>query len=52
MGITIVGLGPGNGRFLTRIAWDVLSQAEVVLPAHGAPSGRGRSARQRGAPQL
>ena len=30
MGITIVGLGPGNGRFLTRIAWDVLSQAEVV----------------------
>jgi tetrapyrrole methylase family protein/MazG family protein len=30
MGITIVGLGPGNGRFLTRAAWEVLSQAEVV----------------------
>ncbi|MCB8979095.1 MAG: nucleoside triphosphate pyrophosphohydrolase [Ardenticatenaceae bacterium] len=30
MGITIVGLGPGNGRFLTRAAWELLSQAEVV----------------------
>ncbi len=30
MGITIVGLGPGNGRFLTRAAWEVLSQAEMV----------------------
>ncbi|MBK8902822.1 MAG: nucleoside triphosphate pyrophosphohydrolase [Anaerolineaceae bacterium] len=30
MGITIVGLGPGNGRFLTRAAWEVLSQADVV----------------------
>lgn len=25
MGITIVGLGPGDGRFLTREAWQVLS---------------------------
>lgn len=30
MGITVVGLGPGNGRFLTRVAWETLSQAEVV----------------------
>lgn len=30
MGITIVGLGPGNGRFLTRAAWEMLRQAEVV----------------------
>ena len=30
MGITVVGLGPGNGRFLTRIAWDILSQAQDV----------------------
>ena len=30
--ITVVGLGPGNGRFLTRAAWDILSQAgEVYL---------------------
>lgn len=28
--ITVVGLGPGNGRFLTRAAWDILSQARVV----------------------
>ncbi|VAW38321.1 possible tetrapyrrole methyltransferase domain / Nucleoside triphosphate pyrophosphohydrolase MazG [hydrothermal vent metagenome] len=28
--ITVVGLGPGNGRFLTRAAWDVLRQAELV----------------------
>ncbi|MAU00334.1 MAG: nucleoside triphosphate pyrophosphohydrolase [Anaerolineaceae bacterium] len=44
--ITVVGLGPGNGRFLTRAAWETLSQAEVAylrterhpavadLPAH------------------
>ncbi|MCA9897783.1 MAG: nucleoside triphosphate pyrophosphohydrolase [Anaerolineales bacterium] len=30
MGITVVGLGPGNGRFLTKIAWDTLSQAQAV----------------------
>ncbi len=30
MGITVVGLGPGNGRFLTRAAWDILSSAEMV----------------------
>ncbi|WP_420641967.1 nucleoside triphosphate pyrophosphohydrolase [Candidatus Leptofilum sp.] len=30
MGITVVGLGPGNGRFLTRAAWDVLSQAKEL----------------------
>ena len=30
MGITIVGLGPGNGRLLTREAWDVLSGAGTV----------------------
>ncbi len=30
MGITIVGLGPGNGRLLTREAWDLLSTAERV----------------------
>jgi tetrapyrrole methylase family protein / MazG family protein len=30
MGITIVGLGPGNGRFLTRQAWDLLTTAEAV----------------------
>jgi tetrapyrrole methylase family protein / MazG family protein len=30
MGLTVVGLGPGNGRFLTRAAWDILSQAKVV----------------------
>lgn len=30
MGITVVGLGPGNGRFLTRAAWEALSQAEIV----------------------
>ncbi len=28
--ITVVGLGPGNGRFLTRTAWDILSQTDVV----------------------
>lgn len=45
-GITIVGLGPGDGRLLTRQAWAVLSAAPVVylrterhpavadLPAH------------------
>lgn len=30
MGITIVGLGPGNGRFLTRAAWDTLTTATAV----------------------
>ncbi len=30
MGITIVGLGPGDGRFLTREAWEILSGAEKV----------------------
>jgi tetrapyrrole methylase family protein/MazG family protein len=28
--ISIVGLGPGNGRFLTRAAWDILSQTNDV----------------------
>ncbi|MCP4428510.1 MAG: nucleoside triphosphate pyrophosphohydrolase [Chloroflexi bacterium] len=30
MGITIVGLGPGDGRLLTREAWQVLSTAGTV----------------------
>ena len=30
MGITIVGLGPGDGRFLTREAWQVLAEAGTV----------------------
>jgi tetrapyrrole methylase family protein / MazG family protein len=30
MAITIVGLGPGDGRLLTRAAWDVLSNAAAV----------------------
>jgi tetrapyrrole methylase family protein / MazG family protein len=30
MSITIVGLGPGDGRLLTRDAWDILSTAPVV----------------------
>lgn len=30
MGITIVGLGPGNGRTLTREAWDTLINAAKV----------------------
>jgi tetrapyrrole methylase family protein / MazG family protein len=30
MTITIVGLGPGDGRLLTRAAWDILSSAPVV----------------------
>lgn len=30
MQITVVGLGPGNGRYLTRAAWTTLSQAGVV----------------------
>jgi len=30
MGITIVGLGPGNGRFLTRSAWELLSTTEML----------------------
>lgn len=28
--IVVVGLGPGNGRFLTRAAWEILSSAERV----------------------
>jgi tetrapyrrole methylase family protein / MazG family protein len=28
MGLTIVGLGPGDGRLLTRQAWELLSQAQ------------------------
>lgn len=31
MGITIVGLGPGHGRYLTREAWDVLTNASEIL---------------------
>ncbi len=46
MGFVVVGLGPGNGRFLTREVWELLSGAEIVylrtarhpavaeLPAH------------------
>ncbi len=30
MGITVVGLGPGNGRFLTREAWEILTGANKV----------------------
>ncbi len=30
MGITIVGLGPGNGRLLTREAWQILTTAETI----------------------
>lgn len=30
MGITIVGLGPGDGRFLTREGWQVLVEAGTV----------------------
>jgi tetrapyrrole methylase family protein/MazG family protein len=30
MGITIVGLGPGNGHLITREAWDLLSTAGTV----------------------
>lgn len=30
MSITIVGLGPGNGRFLTREAWETLTKARHV----------------------
>ncbi|MEM7330757.1 MAG: nucleoside triphosphate pyrophosphohydrolase [Chloroflexota bacterium] len=28
--ITVVGLGPGNGRYLTRSAWDLLTQSKRV----------------------
>lgn len=31
MGITIVGLGPGDGRFLTREAWELLSQTPALI---------------------
>lgn len=30
MGITVIGLGPSNGRYLTRYAWQLLSSAKVV----------------------
>lgn len=30
MAITIIGLGPGDGRFLTREAWETLTQAQTV----------------------
>jgi tetrapyrrole methylase family protein/MazG family protein len=30
MGITIVGLGPGDGRYLTGEAWAILSEAETI----------------------
>ncbi len=30
MGITIVGLGPGDGRYLTRQAWQILSSAATI----------------------
>lgn len=30
MGITIVGLGPGNGRSLTREAWDFLTHTQTL----------------------
>lgn len=30
MSITIVGLGPGDGRYVTREAWDVLSRSATV----------------------
>ena len=30
MTIKIVGLGPGDGRYITRQAWDVLSAAETI----------------------
>lgn len=37
--ITVVGLGPGNGRFLTRAAWDILSQAgDVYLRTERHPA--------------
>jgi tetrapyrrole methylase family protein/MazG family protein len=39
MGITIVGLGPGDGRFLTREAWQTLSQAgKIVLRTKRHPA--------------
>jgi tetrapyrrole methylase family protein/MazG family protein len=31
MTITVVGLGPGDGRFLTREAWQILSEADSVF---------------------
>ncbi len=30
MGITVVGLGPGDGRYLTREAWETLVQADEI----------------------
>ena len=39
MGITVVGLGPGDGRFLTREAWHILSTAaEVYLRTRRHPA--------------
>ncbi|UCG25513.1 MAG: nucleoside triphosphate pyrophosphohydrolase [Chloroflexota bacterium] len=31
MGITIVGLGPGDGRYLTREAWRLLKASEAIV---------------------
>ena len=39
MGITIVGLGPGSGHFLTREAWDLLAAIKQRLFANQPPSG-------------
>jgi len=30
MSITIIGLGPGDGRYLTRQAWELLSSAQAI----------------------
>ena len=30
MGITVVGLGPGRGRLITREAWETISNADVI----------------------
>ncbi len=30
MGLTIIGLGPGNGRYLTREAWQILTTAPFI----------------------
>ncbi|MCP4361032.1 MAG: nucleoside triphosphate pyrophosphohydrolase [Chloroflexi bacterium] len=30
MGLTIVGLGPGDGRYLTREAWQILTEAQAL----------------------
>jgi precorrin-2 methylase len=36
MTITVVGLGPGDGRFLTREAWQVLAEAGRSICARSA----------------